>query len=121
MLAGCPTWPDEFAEKYRKEGCWRGETFGGMLRERADKHGNRIAVTYGDAHISYGELDMRADRLAAGFLELGIKKEDRVIVQLPNTPEFFYRCAACICASFTSAKRNRLFLRICRSGCIHHS
>ncbi|MEC3607922.1 MULTISPECIES: (2,3-dihydroxybenzoyl)adenylate synthase [Bacillus] len=94
MLAGCPTWPDEFAEKYRKEGCWRGETFGGMLRERADKHGNRIAVTYGDAHISYGELDMRADRLAAGFLELGIKKEDRVIVQLPNTPEFFEVCFA---------------------------
>ncbi|KKB74291.1 MULTISPECIES: (2,3-dihydroxybenzoyl)adenylate synthase [Bacillus] len=94
MLAGCPTWPDEFAEKYRKEGCWRGETFGGMLRERADKHGSRIAVTHGDAHMSYGELDMRADRLAAGFLELGIKKEDRVIVQLPNTPEFFEVCFA---------------------------
>ncbi|MFO6496997.1 (2,3-dihydroxybenzoyl)adenylate synthase [Bacillus sp. z60-11] len=94
MLKGCPTWPKEFAEKYRKEGCWRGETFGGMLRERADKHGSRIAITCGDSHLSYKELDERADLLAAGFLKLGIQKEDRVVVQLPNTPEFFEVCFA---------------------------
>lgn len=94
MLTGCPTWPEEFAEKYRKEGCWRGETFGEMLRERAVRHGSRTAVICGDAHVSYKELDMRTDRLAAGFLKMGIKKEDRVIVQLPNITEFFEVCFA---------------------------
>lgn len=26
----------EFADRYREEGCWLGETFGGVLRERAE-------------------------------------------------------------------------------------
>ncbi|MEC1259299.1 (2,3-dihydroxybenzoyl)adenylate synthase [Bacillus swezeyi] len=94
MLTGCPAWPKEFADKYRKEGCWRGETFGGMLRERADKHGSRIAITCEDTHLSYKELDERVDLLAAGFLRLGIQKEDRVVVQLPNIIEFFEVCFA---------------------------
>lgn len=48
MLNGCPSWPKEFKEFYRKEGCWKGETFGGMLRERAKGYGNRIAITSGE-------------------------------------------------------------------------
>ncbi|MCY7862432.1 (2,3-dihydroxybenzoyl)adenylate synthase [Bacillus haynesii] len=94
MLKGCPSWPKEFADKYRKEGCWRGETFGGMLRERAEKYGSRIALTYGDTHLSYRELDKRADSLAGGLLKLGIKKNDRVVIQLPNIIEFFEVCFA---------------------------
>ena len=32
MLAGCKAWPEEFATRYREEGCWQGETFGALLR-----------------------------------------------------------------------------------------
>jgi len=89
MLAGCPTWPEEFAARYRQEGCWQGETFGTMLRQRAAQYGDRIAIVSGDRRISYAELDEQADRLAAGFYRLGIRAQDRVIVQLPNIPQFF--------------------------------
>lgn len=89
MLAGWKAWPEEFATRYRAEGCWQGETFGQMLRERAAAHGERMAVVSGDQRISYAELDDRVDRLAVGFLKLGIKAEDRVIVQLPNITQFF--------------------------------
>lgn len=88
MLNGFTPWPKEFAEKYRENGCWAGETFGDMLRDRAAKHGDRIAITCGDTHWSYQELDTRADRLAAGLQKLGIKQMDRVVVQLPNIAEF---------------------------------
>ncbi|WP_030786283.1 (2,3-dihydroxybenzoyl)adenylate synthase [Streptomyces sp. NRRL S-920] len=95
-----PTWPEEFAARYRAAGYWRGETFGGLLRDRAAEHPDRIAIvdpggasgTAGAAGIrrwTYGELDRRADRLAAGFLARGIAKGDRVVVQLPNIAEFF--------------------------------
>ncbi|MBP2637845.1 MAG: 2,3-dihydroxybenzoate-AMP ligase [Firmicutes bacterium] len=94
MLTGCPSYPKEFADWYRKMDCWRGETFGGMLHERAKRQGERIAVTSGGKNISYAELDNRADRLAAGFQKLGIKKGDRVVVQLPNIIEFFEVCFA---------------------------
>lgn len=89
VLPGCPAWPEEWAEHYRELGCWRGETFGGMLRQRAAAHGDRVAIVSGDRRISYAELDASVDRLAAGFRNLGIRPRDRVIVQLPNIPQFF--------------------------------
>ncbi|TVX94698.1 (2,3-dihydroxybenzoyl)adenylate synthase [Paenibacillus agilis] len=89
MLAGCPTWPEEFAERYRQSGCWEGITFGEMLRQRALALGEHIAVVCGEQKVSYAELDRRVDRLVVGFQQLGIKKQDRVIVQLPNIAPFF--------------------------------
>ncbi|MFI5856368.1 (2,3-dihydroxybenzoyl)adenylate synthase [Streptomyces parvulus] len=86
-----PTWPAEFAERYRAAGHWRGETFGGVLRERATAHPDRIALVDPAPRRrtwTYRELDRRADRLAAGFAARGIGKGDRVVVQLPNTGEF---------------------------------
>ncbi|MEV0442335.1 (2,3-dihydroxybenzoyl)adenylate synthase [Streptomyces spectabilis] len=86
-----PTWPEEFAARYRAAGHWRGETFGAMLRERATAHPDRIAVVdpATDRRWTYGELDARAERLAAGMLARGIAPGDRVVVQLPNIAEFF--------------------------------
>ncbi|RKN39004.1 (2,3-dihydroxybenzoyl)adenylate synthase [Streptomyces hoynatensis] len=87
--AAAPTWPAEFAARYRAAGWWRGETFGAMLRDRAAAHPKRIALTAGDRHLTYAALDEAADRMAAGLLALGIAPGDRVVVQLPNVPEFF--------------------------------
>ncbi|GAA5231520.1 AMP-binding protein [Verticiella sediminum] len=82
------TWPAELAERYRAKGYWRGETFGAVLRERARLHPERIAVVGGGQRWSYGELDARADAIARGLLDLGLVPGDRVIVHLPNIPEF---------------------------------
>ncbi|MFD7095521.1 (2,3-dihydroxybenzoyl)adenylate synthase [Streptomyces xanthophaeus] len=96
MNTGAPLWPAEFAERYRAAGWWRGETFGGMLAERAAAHPDRIAVVDpqggadgGRRAWTYGELDVRADRMAAGFAARGIGAGDKVVVQLPNCAEFF--------------------------------
>lgn len=94
MLTGYTKWPKEFADRYREEGCWLGETFGGVLRERAEKYGDQIAVVSGNTYITYSELDKKVDRLASGLLNLGIKPEDRVVIQLPNVIEFFEMCFA---------------------------
>ncbi|MBJ8032209.1 2,3-dihydroxybenzoate-AMP ligase, partial [Bacillus cereus group sp. N21] len=52
MLTGYTEWPKEFVDRYREEGCWLGETFGGVLRERAEKYGDQIAVVSGNKHIT---------------------------------------------------------------------
>ncbi|MFD4576706.1 (2,3-dihydroxybenzoyl)adenylate synthase [Streptomyces sp. NPDC058417] len=86
-----PTWPAEFAERYRAAGHWRGETFGGILRERAAAHPDRIALVDPAPERrtwTYRRLDEAADRLAAGFAARGIGRGDRVVVQLPNVGEF---------------------------------
>ncbi len=65
-----------------------------MLRTRAEAHPDRVAVVDhagpGGARRAwtYAELDLRADRLAAGLAARGIGAGDKVVVQLPNVAEF---------------------------------
>ncbi|CDM22537.1 Long-chain-fatty-acid--CoA ligase [Castellaniella defragrans 65Phen] len=81
-------WPDAFAARYRAAGYWRNETFGAWLRERATAHPDRLAVIGGEQRWTYAELDRRASALAAGFLGAGLRQGDRVLVHLPNVPDF---------------------------------
>ncbi|WP_031084328.1 (2,3-dihydroxybenzoyl)adenylate synthase [Streptomyces sp. NRRL WC-3549] len=89
--ADAPTWPAEFAERYRAAGYWRGETFGSVLAERAAAHPDRIAVVdpAPERRVwTYRDLEERSARLAAGFAARGMAKGDRVVLQLPNVGEF---------------------------------
>ncbi len=81
-------WPDDMAALYRAKGYWRGETFSQLLRSRAEAQGDAVAVVGMDQRWTYGELLEKAETAAAGFLALGLKPGDRVVVQLPNLPEF---------------------------------
>lgn len=62
----------------------RVETF---LRQSAAADPDRIAITAGDARLSYGALDDASDRLAAALVALGTKRGDRIAVLMENIPE----------------------------------
>lgn len=47
----------------------------------------RVALRYQDEQITYRELLGRVNRLAHGFLRLGIRPGDRVLLRLANRPE----------------------------------
>ncbi len=94
LLEGCTAWPEDFAERYRAAGYWRGESLGAMLRERAGRFPERVALVCGTRRWTYRELDERCDMLAAGLSRIGIVTQDRVVVQLPNIAEFFVTCFA---------------------------
>jgi 2,3-dihydroxybenzoate---[aryl-carrier protein] ligase len=94
MLDGCTPWPPEIAARYRERGYWRGENLSGMLREWAGRYGQATALVHGSRRISYAELDQRADRMAASLLRAGVGAGDRIVVQLPNVPEFVVLCFA---------------------------
>lgn len=81
-------WPDEMAALYRAKGYWREETFSQVLRSRAEAQPDAVAVVGMDQRWTYGELLQKAETAAAGFLAMGLKPGDRVVVQLPNRPEF---------------------------------
>ena len=89
MIPLAQTWPSDFAERYRRAGHWRGETFPAMLQERAAAFPDRIAIVGGEQRWTYGELLRRAETAAAGYRALGLAPGDRVVVQLGNIPEFF--------------------------------
>ncbi|MBR7835040.1 AMP-binding protein [Actinospica durhamensis] len=93
-LDGFVPWPEEFADRYRRAGYWRGEVLGSLLRAPARRDGARTALVEGERRWTYAELDAAADRRAAGLAELGLARGDRVLVQLPNSAEFIVLCFA---------------------------
>ncbi|MFD5097504.1 (2,3-dihydroxybenzoyl)adenylate synthase [Streptomyces albidochromogenes] len=88
MLDGCTPWPEEFVDRYWAAGHWRGTTLDSLLRGWALQYGPRTALVHGDTRITYAGLNRRVDRMAAGFRLLGLRPRQRVVVQLPNVPEF---------------------------------
>jgi 2,3-dihydroxybenzoate-AMP ligase len=87
QLPGFTPWPPEVAARYRAAGFWRGDVLGDLLRGPAAADPGRVAVVTRSGKHTYGELDVRADELAAGLADLGVARDDRVVVALPNTPE----------------------------------
>ncbi|WP_069162152.1 (2,3-dihydroxybenzoyl)adenylate synthase [Nocardia altamirensis] len=85
---GFVPFPADIAETYRAAGYWRGQALGDLLRDTAQRHPDRPALHDADGTRSYAWLDAEADRMAYGLLALGIAPGDRVVVQLPNVPEF---------------------------------
>nr|WP_242690267.1 AMP-binding protein [Paracoccus fontiphilus] len=77
------------AARYREKGYWRGETFGDVLRARVADHPDRLAVVDDRNRWTYADLLARATSAAGGYLSLGLKPGDRVIVQVPNIAHFF--------------------------------
>ncbi|WP_329376457.1 AMP-binding protein [Streptomyces sp. NBC_01351] len=88
MLDGCTSWPEEFADRYWMAGHWHGNTLDNLLRGWALQYGPRTALVHGGTRITYANLNRRVDRMAAGFRQLGFRRGLRVVVQLPNVPEF---------------------------------
>lgn len=50
----------------------------------------KVYLYFQDQKLTYGALDRKANQVANGFLELGIRKGDKVCLLLPNCPEFLY-------------------------------
>lgn len=68
-----------------------------FLRQSAEKHPDRTALIFGgmapwlgEQHrrLSYRELDALADRFAAGLQQQGLQKGDRVVLYMPNCPQY---------------------------------
>jgi long-chain acyl-CoA synthetase len=59
-----------------------------VLADAASAHADRPALLFEGERISYGELNRRAAIAAAALEERGVRKDDRVALKLPNTPDY---------------------------------
>jgi crotonobetaine/carnitine-CoA ligase len=59
-----------------------------LIRAKARKNGDRVALRFADREVSYRSLDERSDRVAAGLAGQGVARGDRVAALLFNSPEF---------------------------------
>jgi 2,3-dihydroxybenzoate-AMP ligase len=76
VAEGVVPWPDDLAEVYAQRGWWRGQALGTELIATADS---------------------RRDALASRLVDdLGLVREDRMVVQLPNCWQFVVLTLACL-------------------------
>jgi acyl-CoA synthetase (AMP-forming)/AMP-acid ligase II len=61
-----------------------------LLDARAQSHPDRLALIFKDRRWSYAEFQRETDRVANGFLRIGVKKGDRIAFVLPNCAEFLF-------------------------------
>ena len=91
------------------------------LKEAARRAPEKVALTSGQVHLTYREISSRAESWASYLLANGIRRGDRVVVYLENSPEiviaFFGALEAGACVVIinpaTQAERMRRILENC--------
>ena len=74
-----------------------------LLGARAARHPDKLALIFKDRRWSYAEFQREVDRVANGFLRIGVKKGDRIAFLLPNSAEFLF-------ATFAVTKISAVFV-----------
>ena len=59
-----------------------------LLHSAVRRFGNRPATVFGGRTLTYKQLDNETNRLANALRSLGVEKGTRVMLLLPNTPQF---------------------------------
>ncbi len=81
----------EMIEEYTKKGWWNSTTLADIYDQNASLYPEKEAIVgyrKGERRsVTWSALKKMTDRLALGFLELGLKKDERVLCQLPSCIE----------------------------------
>jgi len=80
-----------------------------LLEQTARKYPDSACTIFKGAKISYKEMDEITDRLAAGLVDVGVKKGDRVGIFMPNTPQFVIAYFAILKAGGVVVATNPLY------------
>ncbi|OGA51309.1 MAG: 2,3-dihydroxybenzoate-AMP ligase [Betaproteobacteria bacterium RIFCSPLOWO2_12_FULL_63_13] len=89
-LEGFVPYPAKIAQEYRRKGYWKGRTLNEHLENWVARFADRIAIVADRQRISYRDLGMQVANAATHLAALGIRRGDRVVMQLNNIPEFIY-------------------------------
>src|SRR5512139_1697252 len=80
-----------------------------FLEDAAKKYPESPCTIFHGARISYREMEELTNRLAAGLVDLGVKKGDRVGIFMPNTPQFVLAYFAILKAGGVVVATNPLY------------
>ncbi len=81
-----------------------------LLENGLSADSRRIAIRFEDQEISFGQLDLKMRRLAAGLENLGVKQGDRVAWFMPNCLEAVFTTLACYRIGAISVPLNHRYL-----------
>ena len=90
-------WDDKFERAHKKWESWnmhdypqKERVLSSIIEDKARQMPDHVVFQFGDAPLTFGEMNERINKAANGFRALGVKKDDKVAIMLPNCPEFLY-------------------------------
>ena len=90
-------WDDKLEKASRKWESWNMHEYAQeervlthIIEDKARQNPNHVVFQFCDDPITLGEFNDHINKVANGFLALGVKKGDKVAIMLPNCPEFLY-------------------------------
>ncbi len=85
----------EMIEKYTQAGYWETMSLSDYWERNAHECPQKEAIVDSKTRLTWAEAKQWIDRLALGFLELGLKRDQVVVIQLPNCVELAILRVAC--------------------------
>ncbi len=79
---------EEMINEYTNAGYWINKTICDYLDQAVSDYPDKEAIVDPHSRLTYAELGAMVDRLALGFLELGVQPGEAVSFQLPNWHQF---------------------------------
>ncbi len=61
-----------------------------LMAEKAERNGNKPYIFFEDTIVTYREMYTRANQVGNGFIELGVRKNDPVLIMLNNCPAYIF-------------------------------
>lgn len=85
----------ELIDYYVKTGYWKTITLSDIWEKNAQLYPDKEALVDSRHRLTWSQAKIWIDRLALGLLELGLRKDDVVVIQLPNCVELPLLRIAC--------------------------
>ncbi len=82
-----------------------------LLDDRVARFGDRPAITFFGATLTYRQLGERVARVARGLADLGVRRGDRVALVLPNAPQHVVAFYAVLRLGAVVVEHNPLYTR----------
>src|SRR5689334_20744925 len=74
-------------ERYRELGLWDGRRVGDLVGDQAARTPDRELFVFEGRRVTYGQFDAWVRTVASDLVRRGVRRGDRVMVQLPNCLE----------------------------------
>ena len=84
-----------FIDEYMSKGLWTTETVADIWDRNARDYPDKEAIVDSQNRLTWSEAKRWIDRVALGFLELGLKNDDVIVTQLPTCVESLLLRVAC--------------------------
>jgi non-ribosomal peptide synthetase component E (peptide arylation enzyme) len=99
-------------DEYQRNGCWERTTWPEVWDRNALENPHGEAIVDSRIRLTWSQAKQRIDRLAIGLLRLGFKRDDVLVLQLPNSVEVCLLRLACekagiLCLPVLTALRHR--------------